>query len=96
MRNEKLDKQIEFWHDAYTLGRNERLRKETNMAKRTSKKANESRVSKIYGQVANGVQVPIFSLSEIMNAGLASVAAGGDDAAIGEAIMVVVNRVRVN
>lgn len=56
--------------------------------------ADRSRVSAIYGRVANGVQVPIMSLGRIMDAGLAAVAAGGDDAAVAAAVRQAVDRVR--
>lgn len=66
------------------------------MKKPTKKQvqADRSRVNAVYGRVANGVQVPIMSLGRIMDAGLAALAAGGDDAAIALAVKAVVDRVR--
>jgi hypothetical protein len=57
--------------------------------------SDRSRVNAIYGRVANGVLVPVFSLGRIMDAGLAAVAAGGDDAAVALAVKTVVDRVKV-
>jgi hypothetical protein len=56
--------------------------------------ADRSRVNAVYGRVANGVQVPIMSLGRVMDAGLAALAAGGDDAAIALAVKAVVDPVR--
>lgn len=66
------------------------------MKKPTKKQAqaDRSRVNAVYGRVANGVQVPIMSLGRIMDAGLAALAAGGDDDAIGLAIETAIDRVR--
>lgn len=57
-------------------------------------KADRDRVSAAYRRVAAGVQVPIMSLTAIMAAGLAALAAGGDDAAIDAAVRQAVDRVR--
>ncbi len=61
---------------------------------RKQEQADRSRVNAIYGRVAQNVQVPIMSLGRIMDAGLAALAAGGDDAQVALAVKTVVDRVR--
>jgi len=66
------------------------------MKKLTKKeqKTREDRVSRIYGQVCNGVQVSVFALSGIMKVGLASIEAGDDDAVLGDKIKAHVETIR--
>lgn len=66
-------------------------------AKKTKKQdaLDRARVGRIYGQVANGRQVPIMALTPIMAAGLLALDAGGDDAAIGVAVKAAVDKVAV-
>lgn len=56
--------------------------------------AGRQRVSAAFGRVANGVQVPIMSLSAIMRAGEAAIAAGADDAALDAAVKAAVDKAR--
>lgn len=60
------------------------------------KQANEQRITKIYGKVASGIQVPIMKLPAISNAGMSALLAGGDDEAIGAAISGLVETFRIN
>lgn len=70
----------------------------TQTAKKTSKAQaarDRQRVNAAYGRAAHGVQVPIMKLGAIMDAGLAALAAGGDDAAIEAAVKAAVDQVRI-
>lgn len=68
------------------------------MAKKTKRQeqADRARVSRIYGRVAHGVQIPVASLSAVMAAGMAALDAGGDDSAIGAAVSAKVGEVRAD
>lgn len=57
-------------------------------------RADRDRVSAAFRRVAGGVQVPIMSLTAIMNAGLAALSAGGDDAAVEAAVKRAVDAVK--
>ena len=58
--------------------------------------ADRHRVSTIYARECANIQVPIFSLSKIMDAGLEALNAGGSDADIAKAVVAVVETVRSN
>jgi hypothetical protein len=65
------------------------------MTKAESKKL-DSRISRIYGQVCNGVQIDIMAIGKVMQVGRNAAIAGGDDAHVGAAIASYVETIREN
>lgn len=59
------------------------------------KKIDDARVTRAYGRVAHGVQVPIMSTVAIMRAGQEAIAAGADDAALDAAVKAAVDKVKI-
>ncbi len=59
------------------------------------KKIDDARVTRAYGRVAHGVQVPIMSTVAIMKAGQDAIAAGADDATLDAAVLAAVKKVRI-
>lgn len=63
---------------------------------RNQMNAYRNTVNKIFNRVANGVQIGIFDLGKIMNAGVNVLQAGGDEAAAEQAVVAAVQQYRVN
>jgi hypothetical protein len=59
-------------------------------------KRNEDRVSRLYTQACNGVQINIFDIGKVMKVGLAGVAEGLDDEALKVRIAEFVATIRQN
>ncbi len=68
------------------------------MAKVTKKaiKANEARVSKLYGLSCSGIQISIWDIGKVMAVGMAALNAGGSDEAISGEIRAFVETIRKN
>ena len=62
--------------------------------KRQQELIDEQRVRHSYQRVASGVEVPIFALTRIKNAGLSAIAAGADDTTLDAWIKAVVDEVK--
>ena len=60
------------------------------------KQAIDARISRIYGQRCSGVQVNVMDLSKVFRVAQVAVATGGDDQAVGDAIVAFVETIRVN
>lgn len=65
------------------------------MTKKEQKAATQ-RVSSIYSRRCHGIAIDIFDMGKVMKVGLDAVAAGEDDAGIGDKIATFVQTIRKN
>jgi hypothetical protein len=66
------------------------------MRKTKEEKALEARITRLYGQVASGVQIPMMEVPKVWKVAHAAVAAGESDEQVASAIAAYVAKVRVN
>lgn len=59
-------------------------------------KANDNRISVIYGRECSGVQIPMLEIPNIFRRGREAIAAGADDAALAKTIIEYVAAIRCN
>lgn len=63
---------------------------------KAQEKANKTRFLDAYNKTCQGIQIPVLKMGEVMQVGLASIAAGDNDQILGEKIRAFVDTIRQN